>query len=51
MNHTHALDLLGRKKAELDLLDGAQRRLGEGKEDVRHVGDGGSINGVQISTG
>lgn len=48
MNHTHALDLLRRKKTELDLLDGAQGRLGEGEEDVRHVGDGGLMDGVQI---
>lgn len=40
MDHTHALDLFGREKTKLDLLDGAQRRLGVREVNVRHD-DGG----------
>lgn len=39
MDHAHPLDLLRREKTELNLLDGAQRRLGVGEVNVRHVGD------------
>lgn len=39
MNHAHPLDLFGSEEAKLDLLDGAQGRLGVGEVDVRH-GDG-----------
>lgn len=39
MNHTHPLDLFRGKETKLDLLDGAQRRLGVWEENVRH-GDG-----------
>lgn len=38
MNHTHPLDLLRGKQTELNLLDGAQRRLGVGEVDIRHGG-------------
>jgi hypothetical protein len=38
VNHTHALGFLRREKTKLNLLYGAQRRLGEGKENVRHRG-------------
>lgn len=39
MDHTHALDLLGGEETKLNLLNGAQRRLGVWKENVRHDGD------------
>lgn len=38
MNHTHALDLFGGKKTKLNLLDGAQWRLGVREVNVRHDG-------------
>lgn len=40
MDHTHALDLFGGEEAKLNLLDGAQRRLGVREVNVRHD-DGG----------
>lgn len=39
MYDTHALDFFGSKQTELDLLDGAQRRLGIWEENVRHIGE------------
>lgn len=36
MDHTHALNFLGGEKTKLNLLDGAQWRLGEREENVRH---------------
>ena len=39
MDHTHALDLLGGEETKLNLLDGAQRRLGVREVNVRHDGD------------
>ena len=36
MNYTHPLNLFGGEKTKLDLLDGAQRRLGVREVDVRH---------------
>lgn len=39
MHHAHPFDLLWREETKLDLLDGAQRRLGVGKVNVRHGGD------------
>ena len=38
MNHAHAFDLFRREETELNLLNGAQRRLGVGKVNVRHRG-------------
>lgn len=37
MNHAHPLDLFWSEETKLDLLDGAQRRLGVWEENVRHV--------------
>lgn len=51
MAHTHALDLFRREKTKLDLLDGAQRRLGVREEDVRHFADGCCENQNSDSTG
>jgi hypothetical protein len=39
--NTHALNLFGGEEAELDFLDGAQRRLGIWEKHVRH--DGGVV--------
>jgi hypothetical protein len=39
VDHTHALDLLRGEETKLNLLNGAQRRLGVWKENVRHDGD------------
>lgn len=39
VDHTHALDLLGSEETKLNLLNGAQRRLGVWEENVRHIGD------------
>jgi hypothetical protein len=41
MANAHALDLLGRQEAELDLLDGADRRTRVRKDKVRHVDETG----------
>jgi hypothetical protein len=38
MNYTHALNLLGGEETKLDLLDGAQRRLGVREVNIRHGG-------------
>lgn len=37
MSHAHIFDLLGREKAELDLLNRAQRRAGVVEVEIRHV--------------
>ena len=42
MDDTHALDLFGGEETKLNLLDGAQRRLGVREVNVRH-GGGGSM--------
>lgn len=39
VDHTHALNFFGSKQTELDLLDGAQRRLRIWEEYVRHIGE------------
>lgn len=40
MDYTHALDLFGGEETKLNLLDGAQRRLGIREVNVRHGGGG-----------
>ena len=45
MDHTHALNLFGGEETELDLLDGAQRRLGVWEENVRHIGGNVIVKG------
>jgi hypothetical protein len=42
MDDTHALDLFGGEETKLNLLDGAQRRLGVREVNIRH-GGGGSM--------
>jgi hypothetical protein len=41
MANAHALDFLGRQEAELDLLDGADRRTRVRKDKVRHLDETG----------
>ena len=42
MADTHIFDLLRREQTELDLLDGAQRRIRVRKDKIRHDEDGRS---------